>query len=191
LEELGRALAGGAGPAELLEGVVRGLSAHGGFVGLSDRRGLRRIAHGRSDVVLGRSVLDAILERRESVRTSEAGASAAGAPLLLPGRVLGLIHVMRWAPAPPFDGDDRAFLCMAGHLVAAALGHAQREGTLARAAEAAAPAPAPALLGDSEPMRTLRDRIERFAASDAAILVRGESGSGKELVARALHARSP
>jgi len=137
-------------------------------------------------------VLDALLERRESVRTSENGMFAVGAPLLLPGRVLGLVYVMRWSPAPPFDGDDRMFLCLAGHLVATALAQAQREGTLARAVEAArGPAQAPPLLGDSEPMRALRDRIERFAASDAAILIRGESGSGKELVARALHARSP
>ncbi|HHH26802.1 MAG TPA: AAA family ATPase [Polyangiaceae bacterium] len=37
--------------------------------------------------------------------------------------------------------------------------------------------------------RLLRD-IERAAASDAAVLVRGETGSGKELVARAIHQAS-
>jgi len=43
------------------------------------------------------------------------------------------------------------------------------------------------LLGHSPPMRTLYELIERVAHSDAPVLVRGESGSGKELVARALH----
>jgi two-component system, NtrC family, response regulator HydG len=44
-----------------------------------------------------------------------------------------------------------------------------------------------ALLGHSAPMRTLYDLIERVACSEAPVLLRGESGSGKELVARALH----
>ncbi|HZH14486.1 MAG TPA: sigma-54 dependent transcriptional regulator [Archangium sp.] len=43
------------------------------------------------------------------------------------------------------------------------------------------------LIGRSAPMRTLYELVERVAHSDAAVLVRGESGSGKELVARALH----
>jgi len=46
------------------------------------------------------------------------------------------------------------------------------------------------LIGDSEPMRQLRDTIARVAASDVAVLVRGESGVGKELVARAIHVNS-
>ena len=51
--------------------------------------------------------------------------------------------------------------------------------------------PASALLGNAPPMRALRDRIARFAPSDAPVLILGESGSGKELVAEALHRGSP
>jgi two-component system, NtrC family, response regulator HydG len=47
------------------------------------------------------------------------------------------------------------------------------------------------ILGESAPTRALRELIGRVALSDAAVLVAGESGSGKELVARAIHARSP
>ena len=43
------------------------------------------------------------------------------------------------------------------------------------------------LLGDSEPMRALRDTIAKVARADATALVTGESGTGKELVARAIH----
>ena len=46
------------------------------------------------------------------------------------------------------------------------------------------------LLGDSEPMRRVSDLIERAAGAPATTLVRGETGTGKELVARALHAKS-
>ncbi|WNG42978.1 sigma-54-dependent Fis family transcriptional regulator [Archangium minus] len=48
-----------------------------------------------------------------------------------------------------------------------------------------------ALIGRSAPMRTLYELIERVAHSPAPVLVRGESGSGKELVARALHFEGP
>jgi Nif-specific regulatory protein len=40
-------------------------------------------------------------------------------------------------------------------------------------------------------MKRLRAEIQKYAAADAAVLIRGESGTGKELCARALHALSP
>jgi transcriptional regulator with PAS, ATPase and Fis domain len=40
-------------------------------------------------------------------------------------------------------------------------------------------------------MRTVRDRIERVAATDFITLIDGESGTGKELVARQIHEISP
>jgi len=46
------------------------------------------------------------------------------------------------------------------------------------------------LLGNSAPMQKLRSQIERIAGSHATVLIRGESGSGKELVARQLHFQS-
>ncbi|MGE7959876.1 sigma-54-dependent transcriptional regulator [Pseudomonas sp. NPDC089530] len=47
------------------------------------------------------------------------------------------------------------------------------------------------LLGDSAPMQELREQIGKLARSQAAIYISGESGSGKELVARALHDQGP
>lgn len=46
------------------------------------------------------------------------------------------------------------------------------------------------LLGDSTAMQMLRSLISQFANSPFSILIEGESGSGKELVARQLHAES-
>jgi two-component system nitrogen regulation response regulator GlnG len=47
-----------------------------------------------------------------------------------------------------------------------------------------------ALLGDSAPMREVFRLIGRVAASDLNVLITGETGTGKELVARALHEES-
>jgi two-component system response regulator HydG len=47
------------------------------------------------------------------------------------------------------------------------------------------------LLGASASMRGLFDLLGRAAGSDATVLVSGETGTGKELVARALHRRGP
>ena len=49
---------------------------------------------------------------------------------------------------------------------------------------------APAILGDSEVMRRLVAAVDRIAPSDSVVLIRGETGTGKELVARRLHAGS-
>jgi two-component system response regulator PilR (NtrC family) len=47
------------------------------------------------------------------------------------------------------------------------------------------------LLGDSLPMRNLRKQIDKLARSEAPVYISGESGSGKELVARLIHDRGP
>jgi two-component system nitrogen regulation response regulator NtrX len=47
-----------------------------------------------------------------------------------------------------------------------------------------------AMIGDSVPMRALRQQITYAAPTSGRVLIFGESGTGKELVARALHAQS-
>ena len=47
------------------------------------------------------------------------------------------------------------------------------------------------LIGNSLVLRELQEEIDRVARSDAKVLVTGESGVGKELVAHAVHTRSP
>jgi PAS domain S-box-containing protein len=47
------------------------------------------------------------------------------------------------------------------------------------------------IVGRSAALRKALAQLELVASTDATVLVRGETGTGKELVARALHARSP
>ena len=43
------------------------------------------------------------------------------------------------------------------------------------------------LIGQSAPMRTVRKLVQQVAPSEASVLVVGETGTGKELVARSIH----
>jgi len=46
------------------------------------------------------------------------------------------------------------------------------------------------IIGDSEPIKKVFSVIEKVAKTDANVLILGENGTGKELVARAIHQRS-
>ncbi len=46
------------------------------------------------------------------------------------------------------------------------------------------------IIGESDPISSIKDTIERVAPTEARVLITGENGTGKELVARWLHAKS-
>ncbi len=86
----------------------------------------------------------------------------------------------------PLDPDEIA------HLVKKALAHkrTEQENVLLRetVAEVARPGD---LIGQSTAMRKIFDAIETVGPTDATVLITSESGTGKELLARAIHQASP
>jgi len=197
LIEASRAIAEADGTADslarvLLGSLCTGLAAERGLIGLLERGGgVRRVLHGLAaeEIVIPPGVQKACVERKESLLCEVGKSSAIAAPLLAAGKPLGFAFVLR--RSSPFSASDRDFLIAFGHLAGSALAQAGERGRLTRVVESMSE-PAVELVGEDESMRALRERIDRFAqAPDTAVLIRGESGSGKEVCARLVHARSP
>ncbi len=124
-----------------------------------------------------------------------------GCPLLEGDRVIGVLTADALQPGA-FDGLDEEFLRMLGALAGAALHtariidaleagsrhHQQVARVLQRDAELRDGGSQ--LIGTSAPLQRVRQEIELVAPSDFAVLITGETGVGKELVARAVHQHS-
>jgi len=82
--------------------------------------------------------------------------------------------------AKPFDVDH------AVELIRRAMGESVRHDIVAESTETP-----PEILGQAAAMQEVFRAIGRLSQSQATVLITGESGSGKELVARALHRHSP
>jgi DNA-binding NtrC family response regulator len=71
------------------------------------------------------------------------------------------------------------------------LGSALRKGRKLEAANKLLAGNVPNLIADAPSMRPVIEMIQRVAPSDANVLITGENGTGKSLIAQALHALSP
>ncbi len=136
-----------------------------------------------------------LIEARLPATVGEAD-SAYAVPLLARGECLGCLYLAGRAVVFRLDPSDLLLLkALAGQL-ATALGRAElaaRESARLRAeVEALRTALEDTkLIYRSPNMESLMATTRRVAPTDATVLVTGASGTGKELVARALHALSP
>jgi Nif-specific regulatory protein len=151
------------------------------------------------EAILARDIADdSRLAARDSLGEIQAK-SVICAPLQVGGVLHGLIHLYSTKPEQPLDRDDLEFTLAIADQMAIALDNLKEKKSLAeglarvqdenqtlrRQLEIESE-----LVGDSPSMHLLRERIARIAPTDATTLIRGESGVGKELVARAVHFNS-
>jgi len=117
------------------------------------------------------------------------------APLMQRGEVFGVIYLGNDRVASLFDAAAlelmTVFAAQASLLVQNAmfLDALRRENVALR--EAVAERRYGELIGAGASMREVYRRIEKVAATDISVLVSGETGTGKEVVAREIHRRSP
>jgi len=112
------------------------------------------------------------------------------APIIAHEKVVGFFCLDRRPPAPAFSDEEANFLVVLGRCATASA----RSDCLPAALPAGSEPPlewAPRLIGKTKKMKALLRDIQKAAATDTNVLLLGETGTGKELVANAIHRQSP
>ena len=150
--------------------------------------------------VMARNVMDdSQLGNRDS-RGEILATSVICAPVRLEGELLGLIHLYSTDPDRATDPEDLEFTLAVADTVGVALENLNQRQELAENLNQVKTecvqlreqlGVQSEIIGSSEVMMRVAQQIGRAAPSRATVLIRGESGVGKELVARAVHFSSP
>ncbi|QDT49588.1 sigma 54-interacting transcriptional regulator [Symmachiella dynata] len=148
------------------------------------------------EAILARDVADdSRLINRDSLGQIHAQ-SVICAPICLGQVVYGLVHLYTTNAKDPLDPDDLEFTLAVADQFAVAMENLRRQESLAEGLEKVRDenkhlreqlAIQSELVGQSPAMHRLSLKIARIAPTDTTALIRGESGVGKELVARAIH----
>jgi len=159
-------------------------------------------AEAADQVRLSRSLTELVVEQGHAVwianqRQAEQAdslqhfADALCVPLQRDGRLLGALHVYR--DYERFSQSEFDFTLSLANILTVALARAREQTNLQNDyQQLVAKSPGyDEMVGECSAMIELKDRIKRIAAATGCVLVRGQSGTGKELVARAVHRASP
>ncbi len=155
-----------------------------------------------AELLLSDTVVREVLGQGATVRVGDAAAHARYAripsvvalrlrtmlcvPMKLHGATLGALFLGKHDVRSPFSPKVASDVALVAQLAVPLLVQLR-----ARAAETETVASVEGLLvGESPPMRDLRGIVARVAPSDLSVLLSGETGTGKEVAAQALHAAS-
>ncbi len=109
-------------------------------------------------------------------------------PLIDRGKVLGVVEVINAIDRDHFGDQDLELLQVFANLVAASTRNAQTLDQVSRQNRGFREAmPAPMIIGQSKPIKRVLELCRKVAPSKATVLITGETGAGKELVARCVH----
>jgi Nif-specific regulatory protein len=120
-------------------------------------------------------------------------ASLICAPVLFDDQVMGLLHLYRTTTQSPLNTDDLEFTLAVARQLGAVWFRLRRQASLSAENRSLKDQLRieSELVGESEGLNTIVSQVGRVGETKATVLIRGESGVGKELVARAIHANSP
>jgi Nif-specific regulatory protein len=148
----------------------------------------REVLHSREAVLAENVGRDRYLRNRESLHDLGI-TSVICAPVSFQDRVLGLIHLYCTDPHRALDGEDLEFTVAVAKQLGNVIHQMRRQESLA--AEIGSLRDQlrveSELVGDGPAIQAIESQVGRVAPTNATVLIRGESGVGKELVARAIH----
>ncbi len=115
------------------------------------------------------------------------------APLHYRGEVIGVVEVLNKNGRRSFDERDLQTLRVFANLAALSTGNAQRHEDLKKEnlSLREVSRPEQPIIGNSAALREVLQLCDRVAGTAATVLLLGETGTGKELSARRIHAQSP
>lgn len=152
------------------------------------------------EAVLARNVVDdSTLGSRDS-QGDILATSVICAPVRRGDKVFGLLHLYSTDRAIVPDPDDLEFTLAVADTVAVAVENVQRRQELAESLSRVQTENVELserlgirsdIIGQSAVIRRVTEEIGRAATSNSTVLIRGESGVGKELVARGIHYNGP
>jgi Nif-specific regulatory protein len=116
--------------------------------------------------------------------------SLLAAPLAVFDQPLGVVYLATRNSEIRFNRDHQELLTAIASIAAVTLQNIQRAERLEDELQRQR-AETREMIGESKPMRQLNRLIAKAAPSDSTVLIRGDSGTGKELAARAIHRGSP
>jgi len=145
------------------------------------------------------ALADRELKEMPSIRNLQIR-SAVCAPFRSGTGAAGAIYVEHAGRAGAFREEDKSSLEVLADQAAIAVDRMLREEQLAKelehsrrelaVAQRSTRREASTLIGDSAPMRDLRAQIHKIGPLDLSVLILGETGTGKELVAQSIHQNS-
>ena len=150
------------------------------------------VLSGKQAVLAENVAADRVLKSRDSIAELKV-ASLICAPVLFDEQVLGLLHLYRTSGHTPLNADDLEFTLAVARQLGTVWHRLSRQVTLSAENRSLRDQLRleSEIVGQSGPLQKIESQILRVGETKATVLVRGESGSGKELVARAIHQNSP
>jgi transcriptional regulator with GAF, ATPase, and Fis domain len=150
------------------------------------------VISGREAILAEDVARNRYLSQRDSL-TQLGATSLICAPVIHQDKVLALIHLYCTDPHKSFSNENLEFTIAVAKHLALVMNQMVRQDSLAAENQSLREQlhVESELIGASQAIKNILEQIARVAPTTATVLIRGESGSGKELVARAIHFSSP